>query len=132
MLGSNEPHYVGEFSDDLSAGATLAWSPLTDDPNVAAVENLYRRDNLLQPGPGSYQLLSACPRCAALNRPLAPLPSGPQAIITAGNMRPVLAGASPDFSHVIFESRQNLTTDAPPQPGSCNLTFGGEDVVRVV
>ena len=39
--------YDGTFAPDLSSGMFSAWSPLTNDPNVAAVPNLYlRRDQL--------------------------------------------------------------------------------------
>jgi hypothetical protein len=120
LLGNNESHYVGEFTDDLSTGATMAWSPLTDEPNVAAVENLYRRVNLRQAGPGDYQLLSGCPLCAATSSPLRPISGGRFPALATEDMRPYLAGASPSFEDAIFESRQNLTSDAPAQPGLCS------------
>ncbi|HMI90648.1 MAG TPA: hypothetical protein VK509_04755, partial [Polyangiales bacterium] len=53
-----EPFYQGRFSADLSHGVFRAWSPLTDAPNVANQLNLYTRNDLLEPGPGSYALLS--------------------------------------------------------------------------
>jgi hypothetical protein len=95
-----EPRYMGEFSSDLSKGVFLSKARLTsEDPNVAEVVNLYLRDDLRAKGPGSYALLTACPGC-----------SGPLSATSAD--QPALAGASSDFSHVIFESTQDLTADA--------------------
>lgn len=97
-----DPLWEGEFSDDLSTGVFRAWSPVTDDANVADAENLYVRDDLRHGGAGAYRLVSACPGCAA---PLAPP--------TSGNQLPKLAGASDDFRSLLFESRYPLTSDAP-------------------
>jgi hypothetical protein len=108
-----------EFSPDLGQGVFMATtSPLTSAPNVADLANLYRRDDLRTPGAGSYQLLSDCPACSS---PLPP-PIDPRQL-------PRFAGASADFSHVIFESVYALTPDAPPTPSSCtdlNQGFGCE------
>jgi Tol biopolymer transport system component len=95
--------YVGDLSSDLSTGVFFALSPLTSDPDVVNVRNLYLRKDLLSPGSGSYQLLSGCPGC---ENPLGPPPFA----ISAAD--PAFAGASRDFSHVIFESPNNLTSDA--------------------
>jgi hypothetical protein len=94
------PSYVGDFSSDLSSGVFRAWTPLTDASNVADVLNLYVRKDLLTPGVGSYQLVTDCPACSA--------PLDPFAIL----QKPELAGASADFSHVIFESTLPLTPEA--------------------
>jgi hypothetical protein len=113
VLGGAEPFYVGDFSPDLSAGIFSAWSPLTNDPNVANVENLYARHDLRTPGTGTYELDTGCPLCETTSTPLPPLPA------RVGAMIPLLAGASADFSHTVFESILNLTGDAPPQPAAC-------------
>jgi hypothetical protein len=109
-LQGTDPLYVGDMSSDLSSGVFRAWSPLTADANVADVENLYVRGDLRTPGPGTYELASGCPLCDT-SGPLVLTPDGPQL--------PVYAGASADFSHVLFESLFNLTSDAPPQPATC-------------
>lgn len=102
-FGGFDPLYDGEFSDDLSRGIFLTISPLTADPIVQSVRNLYVRDDLRAAGTGTYRLATPCPGCAG------PLPSLPFAL-----NRPTLAGASSDMSHVLFESATPLTSDAPP------------------
>jgi hypothetical protein len=92
-----DPSYDGEFSSDLSRGVFRAYRPITDAPDVAGQLNLYVRRDLRTPGAGFYQLISD-PGFAV------PTPPSP--------VRPYLAGASSDFSHVIFESSQNLDADA--------------------
>ena len=91
--------WVGDFSPDLSQGVYRSWTPLTNDPNVNDVVNLYRRDDLRTSGQGSYQLLTACPLC---NTPLPP--------IAHTSQLPWFAGASSDFGHVIFESTYPLVS----------------------
>jgi hypothetical protein len=102
-----DPLWEGELSDDFGRGVFLAWSPLTAVPNVADVENLYARNDLRTPGAGSYQLLTDCPAC---NSPLPPVSDTTQ--------RPVFAGASRDFSHVIFESVYPLVSAATADPAT--------------
>ncbi len=109
--------YEGEFSPDLSRGIVPSFTPQTEDPNVADVPNLYRRSDLLQPGKGQYELLSACPRCTELAEPLAPAPL----TNSTGTLRAQLDWASPDLSHVIFESKQRLTSDTPPASPGCTF-----------
>ncbi len=107
--------YEGEFTPDLSRGIVPSFTPQTADPDVTDVPNLYRRSDLLQPGKGDYELLSACPRCAEPGgEALAPMP---YTNTTAGQLRAQLDWASPDLSHVIFESKQRLTADTPESPG---------------
>lgn len=97
-----DPFYDGEFSDDLSRGVFRAFSPVTAAPNSSAILNLYLRRDLLTPGPGSYDLLTDAS---------APIPPGP----LLGQRKPAFAGASTDFSHVIFEASDDLTNDGLPQ-----------------
>jgi hypothetical protein len=111
-----EPAYWGEFSDDLSRGVLRSWSPVTTDADVANAQNWYVRYDLRTPGPGSYQLLTACPGC---NAPLSP----------AFSQTTYLAGASADFEHVIFESSYALTGDATP--GGPNLYEWDHGTVRL-
>ena len=110
FLGGLEAEYVGEFSPDLSAGVFLAPSPVTHDPSTDRVANLYRRSDLLAAGMGSYGLITRCPLCDAPGG--TPLPA-PTSSDTAGAMRPVLAGMSPDARQVAFESTLRLTADTP-------------------
>jgi hypothetical protein len=98
-----EPAYVA-FSPKLTHGVLQAWSPLTHDPNVANVENLYRRDDVRAHGVGFYTLLSSCPVCDSTATPLPDM--------TAVDQYPAFGGGSDDLSNVVFESRWNLTADA--------------------
>lgn len=111
-----DPLYVGDMSADLTRAIFRAWSPLTADPNVRGVANLYLRTDLRQPGYGAWQLLSSA---AA---PLAPISDGAQ--------QPFLAGASSDLSHAIFESRLALTPDAAA--GNPQLYKVDDGVVRLL
>jgi hypothetical protein len=111
-LGS-EVVYQGELSADLSKGVVRTFSPLTVAPNVASILNLYLRDDLRTPGLGRYRLLNDClaPPAGPCSSPLpSPLPPF---VAELQPFRPWLAGASDDFSHVIFETSLSLTTDAP-------------------
>jgi hypothetical protein len=103
-----DPLYVGDFSPDLDRGVFRAWSPVTDVPDVAETANLYVRTDLRSAGTGAYQLVTTCPLCAGTS----PLPP-----ISDPSQTPWYAGASSDFTHVAFESKVNLTTDAPAQFG---------------
>jgi hypothetical protein len=108
-----EAAYQGEVSPDLTKGAIRAFSPLTDAPNVALIQDLYLRSDLRTPGPGSYQLLNDClsppagPCSAQLPAPLAPF------FALFPRFRPWFADASADFSHIIIETSLSLTNDAP-------------------
>jgi hypothetical protein len=86
------------LSPDLSTGVFQAYRPITDAPDVAGILNLYTRYDLRTPGAGSYQLITD-PGFAV------PTPS------FAGPAYPYVAGASSDFSHVIFESQLNFASD---------------------
>lgn len=93
-----DPLYLGSFSRDLTRGIFRSWSPLDATPNVQQVPNLYLRDDVRSPGEGSYDLLTPS---------VSPVP---QPLLAAH--KPFLAGASPDLTHVLYESRFNLTPDA--------------------
>jgi len=109
-----QPLYVGEFSPDLEHGVFYSTSsPLTGDSNVAAVENLYRRNDLLTPGPGSYSLITGCPLCSS-NTPLV-------ASSDIGALTPELAGVTPTLDKALFESERQLTADAPGGAGDTHL-----------
>jgi hypothetical protein len=92
--------YQAEMSPDLGTGIFRTFTNLTGDPMVANVPNLYLRSDLRTPGLGSYDLLSSCPVCVT---PLDISPGGP---------RPFVADTTPDFGHVLFETRYNLLPDA--------------------
>jgi DNA-binding beta-propeller fold protein YncE len=113
LLRGLQSLYLG-FSPDLSKGVFLGWSPVTPDPNVANVANLYLRDDAKAPGAALYQLVTACPLCGATDTPLPPLN-----LNTPADGQPRFAGASADYGHVLFESQEPLTTDAPS--GCTNL-----------
>jgi hypothetical protein len=115
-----EAQWQDEFSPDLSHGVISTWSPLTDAPNVKDVVNLYLRDDLRTAGNGVYQLLTDCTLCG--NTPLPPIVSGGQI--------PRVAGASADFSHIIFESTQALAAGATA--GASNLYEWVNGTLRLV
>jgi hypothetical protein len=99
-----EPGYEGEMSNDLTKGTFTAWSPLTNAPNVAHVpSNIYVREDLRSAGEGSYRLLTDA---------LAPIPPRDPESLTVYPERQMVAGATQDFQHVLFESDLNLTSDA--------------------
>ncbi len=104
--------YQPEFSPNLSRGITLLAPnrvPLTPDSvPVQKVFNLYLRSDLRDPGPGSYRLITGCPLCQQSEPPTS-LTRIPQT-------RPYFAAASRDFSHVAFDSLNQLTSDANPLP----------------
>jgi hypothetical protein len=110
-----DPRYQGEFSDDLSKGVFQAWSPLTDEPNVANVQNLYLRSDLRIPGPGTYELVSD----SATAQP------SPQ-VTKVGESVPRFAGASADFSRIAFESPLNLAPGAEGSQTKAYLWDQGE------
>jgi hypothetical protein len=105
------------LSPDLTKGVYYARTPvLSGYPNVEHVSNLYLRTDVLSGAPGSYELLSD-----SVN----PLP---QELSSLG-LFISFAGASADWKHIFFESVNNLTPDAPPQPEACTksrtVAFGG-------
>jgi hypothetical protein len=105
LFFGREARYTGEFTADLSKAIFLAVSPLNSEgPNVQEISNLYRREDALAPGSGSYRLLTDAPTLQS------PYPSGQ----TAGEdeEQPKLVGVSADLSHVVFESPRNLTANA--------------------
>jgi hypothetical protein len=94
-----------EFSPELSTAIFRSWSPLTDAPMVAGVPNLYVQRGL---GSGSEtsELATDCPACSS------PLPAPTFSQFSSPPALPFDAGASQDFTHVLFESAQELTADA--------------------
>lgn len=114
-----EPKYEGEFSPNLDTGVFYAFGAIDDNQAVHEVGNLYLRTNLRSPGAALSQLLSPCPLCEATDRPLPPLP----AFSSLANLRrTMLAGMSPDGSHVVFETVHSLTVDSEQaQDRSCEL-----------
>jgi hypothetical protein len=95
-----ETRYQQDLSSDVSTGVVLAWRPLTDNPFVANVTNLYLRRNLRTPGAGSYTLVSDCPLC------ISPFGGG------SLESTPQLMATTPDFAQVVFESALNLAAGA--------------------
>lgn len=119
-----DPGYVGEFSADLNRGVLRALSPRLADAGVKDVSNLFLRTDLRTVSDGFYQLITGCPLCAATSTALPAAPNSPLGV----QLRPYLADASPDFRHIVFESKQQLTADAPPQPAGnvplfCDMSF---------
>ena len=103
-----ESYYIA-LSKDLAQGVLSTGSPLTDAPNVASAINLYKRDDLLSAGAGSYALMTDSPTPQAPSlAPVADPGTGTYAF-----RAPRVAAVSADFSHILFESQRNLTPDAP-------------------
>jgi len=99
-----EPSYT-ELSPDLARGVYLSPAALNGEgPNVRGLWNLYRREDLLTPGLGSYRLLTDA------TIPQSPFSGG----ATSGEDQesPRIVGASTDLSRVYFESERSLTADA--------------------
>jgi hypothetical protein len=129
LLG-NTATFVDAFTPDLSAAVYRSWIPLSGAPNVSEVSNLYRIAGL--GGGGETATL--------MSDGVNPLPgSWPAAFKLL--IQPFPAGASSDLTHVVFESKLNLTADAPPQGPFCVvLGFGcptalyenADGVVRLV
>jgi hypothetical protein len=102
--------YMGDLSDDLSQGVLVSQSPLTSDPNTALVRNFYLRSNLLEPGQGNYTLVTGA--AAPVTPPV-------------NNYQPIYAGASEDFSHVLFGSILNLTGETTGNQLKLYESIGG-------
>lgn len=100
VLNGFEPRYQQRLSPDLFTGVVFAWRPLTDNPFVANLANLYLRQDLRTPGGGSYTLVSDCPLCIS--------PFGLDEL----DSTPQMLASTPDFSHVLFESALNLAPGA--------------------
>jgi hypothetical protein len=112
FLEGNVPGFMNAFTPDLSSAIYRSWRPLTDAPNVAEVSNFYRIDGLGS-GHSTAQLMTDG---------VEPVPPWPA--LFKSLHQPALVGASTDLSHVAFESRLNLTSDAPPYNALC-LSFEG-------
>lgn len=94
-----EPAQYMVFSPDLSEGVYLAGTPLVaDHPNVERVSNLYLRTDLFAAPLSDYELLSDS---------YAPIAGR----LSTQSQGIAFAGASSDFSHVIFETYNNLTPE---------------------
>ena len=90
------------LSEDLSKAIFLGYTPVVSGhPNVEHAANLYLRTDPFSEPPGNYELLSDSVT------PANPLPAGP------GNAAAFIAyaGASADFSHIIFETYNDLTLE---------------------
>jgi hypothetical protein len=111
-LQALEPMWEGEMSANLERGVFRAWSPLTQAPAVANVQNLYVRNDLRTSGAGTYALATDCLVCGET-----PLPS-----LQTVQTRPWLTGASADFTHVVYES------SLPLLPGSTGDSAGNYNV----
>jgi len=117
LFAQVDPLYEGNFSPDLRKGVLISWGALDGDPNLDGVANLYRNNDLRSTS-ATFDLVSACPFCADSSTPLPDYPATSLAI----SLRPTLADSSPDVNHIVFESLERLTNDAPTQPGACDLT----------
>ncbi len=120
IITARDPLYEGDADPDLTRMLFRSWSPLTEEPNVAGIPDLYLRDDLRSPGAGSYELLSG-----------AVAPVTPE-IPPSSRDEPQVAGTSADFRHVVFESVYPLTANAPQSTAASKLYESDEGVVRLV
>jgi hypothetical protein len=97
--GAQEPRYMDEFTDDLSAGLFVSKTNLDGPPNVTARFHFFSRNDLLTPGPGDYDLVTDAVQPVA-----------------SSNYQPFLAGSSDDLTHVVFSANARLTADTPICP----------------
>jgi hypothetical protein len=111
--GGNLPGYDGAFTPDLSSGVYRSWRPLTEGSNTAEVSNLYRIDGL-----GTSELSPNLLTDSSVP------PPGWSKLGKSLSGRPRLAGFSTDLTHVVFESKLNLTADAPPYSLFCTAFEG--------
>ena len=111
LVGGGPATFEDAFTPDLSEAIYRAGRPLTDAPNVERYPNLYRLRGLGTSNPAVPQLLTDA---------VAPLPTN----LSPSN-RPVVAGASTDLSHVLYEVPRTLTTDAAPPPATPSCVLGG-------
>lgn len=112
LVGNALPTYE-IFNPDLSSGIYRSWRPLTEDSSTAQVANIYLIDNPGDAGVSPHLLTAGS----------APVPSS-WSILAKAFATPKLAGASTDLSHVVFESKVDLTADTPSYPEICELTEG--------
>jgi hypothetical protein len=104
LIFGSEAGYVGTFTPNLSKGFFTSLAPLNaEGPNVSEIFNLYLREDLFDPGAGTYRLLSD----SFIRQELPEYEE---------YSPPVLVGTSSDLSHVFFESRRNLTPEAVGLP----------------
>jgi len=118
ITSGNVSTYVDGFASDLGSAIYRTWQPLTDAPNVADVSNLYRIGGL-STGPKTVQLMSDA---------VDPMPVTWFSLARgffASLIKPQFAGVSDDLRHVVFESRLDLTGDAPSYEGFCALAGAG-------
>lgn len=108
---SDRSSYFQDISLDLSKGVFYARVALDPQgaPNVAGNANLYIRENLREGGPSPsngarYQLISDAVS------PVTNVEDGDAAV--SSPRRVAFAAATPNYSDVLFESKNNLTQDA--------------------
>ena len=116
-----------QFTANLDRGVLQTWSPVTGDPYVQDVPNLYERTDPLSAGSGTYALLTPCPLCAATATPLPPYSTTPFPAI------PKVAGMSADGEHVLFESTGKLMSDATDgtSSGAVNLYVADHGILSL-
>jgi hypothetical protein len=112
-----EPHFQSELDPALELGVFAGASPLTGDPDVAGVPNLYLVSGLRSPGAGSYELITACPSCHARDEaegPGAGALKTPETNEELAKTIPTLAAADADEGRFLFDSREPLTAGLAP------------------
>ncbi len=116
----NQTAFRGDFADDLTKGIIFARTPLTEEPNVATANNLYLRDNLRadvgpNPGGGAHYTL--------LTNSVNPLTKDESGFIVT-SLRYI--AHTPNFTHVLFEDRNNLTPETASEGPKAYEWTGGE------
>ena len=106
-----EPRYQF-LSQDLTAGVFQSVGPVTEEPLVEEVSNLYSSDEILKGGERGYRLASACPLCAETETPLPPYSYSATPPGLSYPALPFFATATEDARHVVWDSMTRLTADS--------------------
>jgi hypothetical protein len=125
--------FLGEFDASFELGVFLATSPLTDDPDVAAVPDLYLVSGLHSSGSDAYELVTACPSCRARDETEGPGKGAlrsPERQLELAAVVPTLAAANLAERRVLFDSAQPLT--AGTVQGSDHLFQSYAGIVTLV
>jgi hypothetical protein len=112
-----DSYFIGEFDQSVELGVFAGASPLTEDPDVAAVPNLYLRTDLRSVGAGGYQLLTSCPICATRDETEGPgkgALEAPETELGIERATPILAASNAEKGQFLFDSREPLTAGAVP------------------
>jgi hypothetical protein len=114
---SEEPSFMGDFDPAFELGVLVSSNPLTADPDVAGVPNLYLDSGLRSAVPGGIELLTACPNCRTRDEAEGPGKGAlrpPETPRDLSEDMPTLVASNIDERRFLFESGEPLTTGTTP------------------